>query len=59
VELSQDPVYSAFVLPALQAAKQAQKVAETQFLAEKKARQQAEAKLQQLEEELARLRSVK
>ena len=83
-QLSDDPVYSAFVLPALQAAKRAQQaeadarqVAEAQAQAERDARQLAEAqaqaerdarrqeaevwhvmeaKLQQLEAELARLR---
>jgi hypothetical protein len=72
VELSEDAVYRAFVLPALQAAKQAhqserearQKESEARQLAEataqfeREARQLAEAKLQQLEAELARLRQA-
>lgn len=59
VELSQDPVYSAFVLPALQTAKLAQQAAEIQLLAAQEAQRRAEAmaqaeKEQRLQESEAR-----
>jgi len=60
-EMSEDPVYRAFALPALQAERQARQLAEAQAHAEREARcretearQMAEAKIRQLEAELAR-----